>query len=62
MAISARAMWLILIGVLFGSLLVPSAEVRGQQTIFNVPTTDVLDKGKVYVELDVPFKPNRRSR
>lgn len=29
-----------------------------QQTIFNVPTTDVLDKGKVYAELDVPFKPN----
>jgi hypothetical protein len=30
----------------------------GQQTIFNVPTTDVLEKGKVYVELDVPFKTN----
>jgi hypothetical protein len=28
-----------------------------QQTVFNVPTTDVLDRGKVYVELDVPFKP-----
>ena len=26
---------------------------HAQQTIFNVPTTDVLDKGKVYVELDV---------
>lgn len=23
---------------------------HGQQTIFNVPTTDVLDKGKVYLE------------
>ncbi|MDQ3753467.1 MAG: hypothetical protein M3371_01895, partial [Acidobacteriota bacterium] len=33
-------------------------ELRAQQTIFNVPTTDVLDKGKVYAELDVPFKPN----
>lgn len=31
---------------------------QAQQTIFNVPTTDVLDKGKVYAELDVPFKPN----
>jgi hypothetical protein len=27
-----------------------------QQTIFNVPTTDVLDKGKVYLELDAAFK------
>jgi hypothetical protein len=31
---------------------------KAQQTIFNVPTTDVLDKGKVYFELDVSFKPN----
>jgi hypothetical protein len=30
---------------------------RAQQTIFNVPTTDVLDKGKVYAELDASFKP-----
>lgn len=29
-----------------------------QQTIFNVPTTDVLERGKVYVELDASFKPN----
>ena len=29
-----------------------------QQTIFNVPSTDVLDRGKVYGELDVSFKPN----
>jgi hypothetical protein len=32
--------------------------VHGQQTIFNVPSSDVLDKGKVYGELDVTFKPN----
>src|SRR6266496_3535387 len=31
---------------------------RGQQTVFNVPTTDVLDKGKVYFELDISAKPN----
>ena len=31
---------------------------HAQQTIFNVPTTDVLDRGKVYGELDVSFKPN----
>ncbi len=29
-----------------------------QQTIFNVPSTDILDKGKVYFELDATFKPN----
>lgn len=29
----------------------------GQQTIFNVPSTDVLDKGKVYAELDASLKP-----
>lgn len=29
-----------------------------QQTIFNVPSTDVLDKGKVYGELDAGFKFN----
>ena len=31
--------------------------VHGQQTIFNVPTTDVLDKGKIYAELDASLKP-----
>lgn len=30
--------------------------VSAQQTVFNVPTTDVLDKGKVYVEFDASFK------
>jgi hypothetical protein len=30
---------------------------HGQQTIFNVPTTDVLDKGKVYGEFDASLKP-----
>jgi hypothetical protein len=33
-------------------------KTQGQQTVFNVPTTDVLDKGKVYFELDVIAKPN----
>ena len=32
--------------------------VHAQQTVFNVPTTDVLDKGKVYFELDISAKPN----
>ena len=34
------------------------ASSYAQQTIFNVPSSDVLDKGKVYGELDVSFKPN----
>lgn len=33
-------------------------QANGQQTIFNVPTADVLDKGKVYGEIDFSFKPN----
>lgn len=32
--------------------------ISAQQTIFNVPTTDVLDRGKVYFELDASFKTN----
>lgn len=32
--------------------------VHAQQTVFNVPTTDVLDKGKAYFELDISAKPN----
>ena len=40
--------------VLCGTLRVTQA----QQTVFNVPTTDVLDKGRVYLELDISAKPN----
>ena len=40
----------------FSFTLLAACVVHSQQTIFNVPTTDVLDRGKVYVELDVPFK------
>jgi hypothetical protein len=35
-------------------------DARAQQTIFNVPSTDVLDKGKVYGEFDAAFKPNNQ--
>lgn len=38
--------------ILFGSTLFVSA----QQTIFNVPTTDVLGRGKIYAEIDAAFK------
>jgi hypothetical protein len=34
---------------------------NAQQTVFNVPTADVLDKGKVYVELDAYFKTNNQE-
>jgi hypothetical protein len=44
-----------------GVLFIPSAHIRAQQTIFNVPSTDVLDKGKVYVELDASVKPTDGS-
>lgn len=45
--------------LLFSMLL--HGSLPAQQTIFNVPTTDVLDKGKVYVELDAAFKFNNRD-
>ena len=35
--------------------------VQAQQTIFNVPSTDVLDKGKIYAELDASLKPTNSS-
>ena len=35
---------------------------RAQQTIFNVPTADVLEKGKVYFELDAAFKVDQRDQ
>ena len=40
--------------------LICAAKTSAQQTIFNVPTTDVLDKGKVYGELDASFKVNNQ--
>lgn len=46
-----------MLAVLILSLMLPASS-HAQQTIFNVPTTDVLDKGKVYAELDASIKPN----
>ena len=34
------------------------SQSRAQETIFNVPSGDVLDRGKVYGELDFTFRPN----
>ncbi|MBL8181051.1 MAG: hypothetical protein JNL64_05510 [Blastocatellia bacterium] len=45
----------------FISLLTSVIPMAAQQTIFNVPTADVLDQGKVYVELDAAFKVDRSA-
>jgi hypothetical protein len=44
--------------VLIAVMMCNADMAHAQQTIFNVPTTDVLDKGKVYFELDTSAKPN----
>lgn len=48
------------IGAALFLLVMTALAIKGhaQQTLFNVPTTDVLNKGKVYFELDVSAKPN----
>ena len=42
-------------------LIALNGKTQAQQTIFNVPTADILDKGKVYVELDASFKTNNQD-
>lgn len=44
--------WLLVLAI----LMFPT-DAQSQQTLFNVPTTDVLEKGKVYFELDFSWKP-----
>jgi hypothetical protein len=44
--------------ILLTLLCVMHSKTKAQQTIFNVPTTDVLQRGKVYAELDASLKPN----
>lgn len=53
-------LWRAAVGVALFSMVMAalSMTAHAQQTLFNVPTTDVLDKGKVYFELDVSAKPN----
>jgi hypothetical protein len=55
-----KRIWYLLVFAFFFSLLL-GIESRGQQTIFKVPTADVLDKGKVYVEIDAAFKLDRED-
>lgn len=45
-------------GFIFFGLCIFITNISAQQTIFNVPSTDILDKGKVYVEFDAAFKTN----
>jgi hypothetical protein len=47
--------------VLFAVVFLSATAAHAQQTIFNVPSTDVLDKGKVYAELDASLKPTDGS-
>jgi hypothetical protein len=44
-------------GTAFALLFAPAARMSAQQTIFNGPSADVLDPGKVYLEVDELFRP-----
>jgi len=48
-------------GAILLFILAFSTLLSAQQTIFNVPTSDILDKGKVYLELDASFKFNTQD-
>lgn len=39
-------------------ILFAAFQTNAQQTVFNVPTADILDQSKVYIELDAAFKFN----
>lgn len=49
------------LGLLVLSFALCSASVLAQQTVFNVPNGDVLDRGKVYFETDITYRPVRAS-
>ncbi|MBP6002707.1 MAG: hypothetical protein KA746_04645 [Pyrinomonadaceae bacterium] len=49
---------IVCVAILLGSAIFVSA----QQTIFNVPTTDVLGRGQVYVEFDAAFKVDKTNQ
>ena len=54
---SVSAYQALIVAIFLTVVLMAPLEVHAQQTIFNVPTTDVLEKGKVYGELDASLKP-----
>jgi hypothetical protein len=47
--------------LIFIFLLLSVIETQAQQTVFNVPSADILDKGKVYLEFDAGFKPTNQA-
>ncbi|MCY7348778.1 MAG: hypothetical protein LH614_21525 [Pyrinomonadaceae bacterium] len=47
--------------ILIGFYIVCVMNAAAQQTVFNVPSADILDKGKVYLEFDASFKPNNQD-
>jgi hypothetical protein len=48
-------------GLVLGCGLVLCTDAWAQQTVFNVPSGDVLDGGKFYGELDLTYDPNTSS-
>ncbi len=58
---SVSAYQTLIVAIFLTVALMASLEVHAQQTIFNVPTTDVLERGKVYAELDASLKPTDGS-
>lgn len=59
----SEQMWSGVLGIALLALVMIALAInaQAQQTVFNVPTTDVLDRGKVYFELDVSAKPNNSA-
>ena len=47
--------------ILFAALTASAFAARAQQAVFNMPNADVLERGKIYVELDAAFKPNNQA-
>jgi hypothetical protein len=43
--------------LVFLLLVLPASRAYGQETVFDVPSADILDKGKVYGELDGTVRP-----
>jgi hypothetical protein len=54
---SASLYQALVVAIFLTVVVIAPLELHAQQTIFNVPTTDVLSKGKVYAELDASLRP-----
>lgn len=55
-----QSLWLAIAAL--GACLLNSATAIAQQTVFNVPSGDVLDRGKGYFELDATYMPRTSVR